>query len=124
MARDNLNVRKGWTLIDIKSLASEAAYDAIIDDLGRILVVGGTQTSTGFAGDLLVIRCRPDGLLDQGFSDGGGSPGGVVVTPVPHGQGHASACLCNSGNNTLTVAAGCAFGSHGTGFVLVRYRVQ
>jgi uncharacterized delta-60 repeat protein len=121
---NNLSVRKGWTLINIKTLGFEGAKDGVLDGHGRIIAVGGTEILSGFAGDFLMVRCRPDGLLDQGFSDGsGGSPGGVVDTPVPHGSGHASACVLGPGN-TLTVAAGVAHGSHGTGFALARYRLD
>jgi uncharacterized delta-60 repeat protein len=120
---NNLNVRKGWTLINIKTLGFEGANDGALDGQGRILTAGGTQTLSGFAGDFLMVRCRPDGSVDQSFSDGTGrSPGGVVETPVPHGSGHAGACVLNAGN-TLTVAAGVAYGSHGTGFALARFKL-
>ena len=115
--------RSDSAAIHIKTLGFEGANDGALDGQGRILTAGGTQILSGFAGDFLMVRCRPDGSLDQGFSDGTGrSPGGVVETPVPHGSGHAGACVLGSAN-TLTVAAGVAYGSHGTGFALARFRL-
>jgi uncharacterized delta-60 repeat protein len=77
LADNDLRVRKGWTLINIKNLGFEGANDGAVDSQGRILAVGGTAILSGFAGNLLMVRTRPDGLLDQGFSDGRGNPGGV-----------------------------------------------
>jgi uncharacterized delta-60 repeat protein len=118
---NDFRVRKGWTLINIKTLGFEGAYDGALDGHGGIVAVGGTESLSGFAGDFLIVRVRPDGSLDQGFNDGRGAPGGVVETQVPHGSGHASACVLETAAHRLTVAAGVAFGTEGTGFLLGRY---
>ena len=67
-----------------------------------IIGVGGTQTSSAFAGQFLITRYTGDGDVDTLFS----GPSGAVETPFPAGGGKISSCLLDSQAGTLTVAGG------------------
>ena len=100
--------------------ARSAAYDAAIDDRGRIVAVGttGRDVYTAVAGydgepgiEFALARYGPDGALDHSF----GSAGKVRTPFSPHGTAQANTVAIQS-DGLILVA-----GSAGTSLALVRY---
>jgi uncharacterized delta-60 repeat protein len=97
-----------------------AAYDAAIDDRGRIVAVGTTgrdvyTATSSYAGDpgteFALARYGPDGALDPSF----GSAGKVRTPFNPHGPAQANAVAIQP-QGLIMVA-----GSSGTSLALARY---
>jgi uncharacterized delta-60 repeat protein len=105
------NLRSGWRLQQIPDTGFEHAEAAVIDDQGRLLVVGGDGSFP--RSRFLVTRYLPSGDTDTSF--------GVKSVQFPGATGSGATAAVLEPNGELTVA-GWVQSSQGIGAGLARFQ--
>ncbi len=96
---------------------SDMAYDVALQEDGKVILAGHTQTSTTGL-DFALARYNPNGTLDASFGSGG-----KVTTPIASGTNPDTAqAVAVRADGKIVVAGSSDTGSGtGTGFAVVRY---